>query len=74
MAALTPGLVRLEGHLGWDVQDDLTLTPGGWCWLWVEPLWFSSLWSFILQGDGLASLWRGLRVDCKKGQVEIVRH
>lgn len=40
MAALTPGLVRLEGHLGWDVQDDLTLTPGGWCWLWLDPFGF----------------------------------
>lgn len=40
MAARTPGLVRLEGHLGWDVQDDLTLIPGGWCWLWLDPLVF----------------------------------
>lgn len=73
MASLTPGLVQLEGHLGWDVQNDLTLTPGGWCWLWVGPLWFSSMWPFILQEDRLPSIWSGLRVDYKKGQVEIVR-
>lgn len=67
VAARTPGLVRLEGHLGWDVRDDLTLIPGGWCWLWIWahfgflPCGLSSL-----HGDGLASLWSGLRVDCKK--------
>lgn len=73
LPALTPGLVQLEGQLGWGVQDDFTHTPGSSCWQWAEPLWFSSMWPFTLPEAGLAFLCGGLRVDSKKGKVEATR-
>lgn len=57
---LTPGLIQLEGQLGWSVEDDLVHTP--------EPLRFS-LWPFTPQRDRLASIGGGLKVGFQERET-----